>query len=138
MKSRVDCLAYAMADLYTQHEFLIRSSRAGIAEESTDRYAAHCVTGIFCLLDQERLLKKSVSLLYDLIEGPAYCGGDVIGFRPSIDTDATFFGYATDCARCLLPEGVYGTRRDRHAHLQQRTKILAHSPTTPKRATIHR
>ena len=99
------CIRYG--DLYTQHEFLIRSSRAGIAEESTDRYRRLRYGDILFAGSGETIEEIGKSAV-NLIEGPAYCGGDVIGFRPSIDTDATFFGYATDCATASYQKACMG------------------------------
>ena len=99
------CIRYG--DLYTQHEFLIRSSRAGIAEESTDRYRRLRYGDILFAGSGETIEEIGKSAV-NLIEDPAYCGGDVIGFRPSIDTDATFFGYATDCATASYQKACMG------------------------------
>ena len=99
------CIRYG--DLYTRHEFLIRSSRAGIAEESIGRYRLLSYGDILFAGSGETIEEIGKSAA-NLLEGPAYCGGDVIGFRPSIDADATFFGYATDCATASYQKACMG------------------------------
>ena len=37
----------------------------------------------------------------NLISGSAVCGGDVIVFRPTIDLDAKFIGWSTDCRQAV-------------------------------------
>ena len=89
------CVRYG--DLYTQHDFLIRHSRAGIAEESTGRYR-RLQYGDLLFAGSGETIEEIGKSAVSLIEGPAYCGGDVIGFRPHVVTDATFLGYAADCS----------------------------------------
>ena len=105
VKGGLPCIRYG--DLYTQHDFLIRSSRTGIAEDSTDRYKRLWYGDILFAGSGETIEEIGKSAV-NLIQGPAYCGGDVIGFRPSIDTDATFFGYATDCAAASYQKACMG------------------------------
>ena len=105
VKGGLPCIRYG--DLYTQHEFLIRSTRTGIAEDSTARYKRLCYGDILFAGSGETIEEIGKSAV-NLIQGPAYCGGDVIGFRPSIDTDATFFGYATDCAAASYQKACMG------------------------------
>ena len=44
----------------------------------------------------------------NLISGRSYCGGDVIVFRPSVEVDATFLGYATDCSSAAYQKSCMG------------------------------
>ena len=44
----------------------------------------------------------------NLISGNAYCGGDIIVFRPSIIANAPFLGYATDCLQIAYQKSRMG------------------------------
>ena len=44
----------------------------------------------------------------NVIEGPVYCGGDVIGFRPRVEIDANFLGYAADCSTAIYQKACMG------------------------------
>ena len=101
----VPCVRYG--DLYTQHNFLIRRSRAGIAEESTGRYR-RLQYGDLLFAGSGETIEEIGKSAVNLIEGPAYCGGDVIGFRPHVVTNATFFGYAADCSTASYQKACMG------------------------------
>ena len=101
----VPCVRYG--DLYTQHDFLIRHSRAGIAEESTGRYR-RLQYGDLLFAGSGETIEEIGKSAVNLIEGPAYCGGDVIGFRPDVVTNATFFGYAADCSTASYQKACMG------------------------------
>jgi type I restriction enzyme S subunit len=90
----VPCVRYG--DLYTQHEYLIRHTRAHIAEDATANYRALEYGDVLFAGSGETIDEIGRSAV-NLIEGPAYCGGDVIIFRPTVETDATYLGYAADC-----------------------------------------
>ena len=90
----IPCVRYG--DLYTQHEFCIRASRAGITEESTRNYQP-LRYGDMLFAGSGETIEEIGKSAVSLMDGRAYCGGDVIVFRPSIEMDATFLGYAGDC-----------------------------------------
>ncbi|MYI29038.1 MAG: restriction endonuclease subunit S [Acidimicrobiales bacterium] len=89
------CVRYG--DLYTRHEFHIRESRSRI---NPDRAAVYTQIQYGDLLlagsgeTLEEIGKSAVNLLHE----SAFCGGDVVICRPEIEIDATFLGYAADCA----------------------------------------
>ena len=99
------CVRYG--DLYTWHQFLIRDTRARIKEEATDRYKKLRYGDVLFAGSGETLdeIGKSAA---NLIQGPVYCGGDVIVFRPSIKVDATFLGYASDCRPAVYQKSCLG------------------------------
>lgn len=99
------CIRYG--DLYTQHQFLIRYSRAGIAEASAARYR-RLRYGDLMFAGSGETIEEIGKSAVNLIEGPAYCGGDVIGFRPHVKIDATFSGYATDCSSAIYQKACMG------------------------------
>ena len=99
------CIRYG--DLYTQHEFLIKHSRAGIAETATSNYR-RLEYGDLLFAGSGETIEEIGKSAVNLIEGPAYCGGDVIGFRPSAEIDATFSGYASDCSLAIYQKACMG------------------------------
>ena len=101
----IPCVRYG--DLYTQHEFCIRATRAGISEVSAKKYRPlHFGDLLFAGSGEtiEEIGKSAVSL----IRGRAYCGGDVIVFRPTINMHAAFLGYAADCRPSVHQKACMG------------------------------
>ena len=101
----VPCVRYG--DIYTQHEYFIRETRADITEESAAKYTPIRYGDILFAGSGETIEEIGKSAA-NLIEGPAYCGGDVIVFRPSIEADATFLGYAADCSTSIYQKACMG------------------------------
>ena len=99
------CVRYG--DLYTEHQFLIKKTRANISESNTARYTAIHYGDLLFAGSGETLEEIGTSAV-NLISGPAYCGGDVVLFRPSIEADATFLGYAADCAPAAYQKSCMG------------------------------
>ena len=99
------CVRYG--DLYTQHEYLIRDTRARIAEDTTGNYRELQYGDVLFAGSGETIdaIGKSAA---NLIEGRSYCGGDVIVFRPTVDTDATYLGYAADCQPSIYQKACMG------------------------------
>ena len=94
-------------DLYTQYQFLIRHSRAGIAESNISNYCQLRYGDVLFAGSGETIDEIGKSAV-NLMEDRAYCGGDVIVFRPGIPTDATFLGYATDCRPAAYQKSCMG------------------------------
>ena len=101
----VPCVRYG--DIYTQHRYFIRETRADITEESAAKYTPIHYGDILFAGSGETIEEIGKSAA-NLIEGPAYCGGDVIVFRPSIKADATFMGYAADCSTSIYQKACMG------------------------------
>ena len=101
----VSCVRYG--DLYTEHQFLIKRTRAKIPEEKTGSYTA-LEHGDVLFAGSGETVEEIGKSAANLIAGPAYCGGDVILFRPSIETNATFLGYAADCAPAAYQKSCMG------------------------------
>ncbi len=101
----VPCVRYG--DLYTHHRFFITDSRARVAPETAAtytplRYGDVLFAGSGETIDE--IGKSAVNLMRD----PACCGGDVIVFRPSIDVDTRFLGYAADCPQVAWQKARMG------------------------------
>ncbi len=99
------CIRYG--DLYTQHQFLIRHSRSVISESSTSNYKKLRYGDLLFAGSGETFEEIGKSAV-NLIERTAYCGGDVIGFRPHIKINATFLGYAADCSPATYQKACMG------------------------------
>ncbi len=90
----IPCIRYG--DLYTQHRFFITTSKSCVPRELAEAYTPTRYGDVLFAGSGEAIDEIGKSAV-NLIRGPACCGGDVIIFRPSIDVDARFLGYATDC-----------------------------------------
>ena len=101
----VPCVRYG--DIYTQHQYFIRETRSNISEESTAKYTPIHYGDILFAGSGETIEEIGKSAA-NLIEGPAYCGGDVIVLRPVIESDATFLGYAADCSTSTYQKAYMG------------------------------
>ena len=99
------CVRYG--DIYTQHQFFIRNSRACITDKRAINYTPIQYGDVLFAGSGETIDEIGKSAV-NLIAGPAYCGGDVIVFRPSIETDAGFLGYATDCPQAAYQKSCMG------------------------------
>ncbi len=99
------CVRYG--DIYTQHEFFIRRARACISEERTDSYTPIQYGDVLFAGSGETIEEIGKSAV-NLIEGRAYCGGDVVVFRPSVDVNAAFSGYALDCPQSSYQKSCMG------------------------------
>jgi type I restriction enzyme, S subunit len=101
----VPCVRYG--DLYTRHRFFVRDSKACITEEKAADYTPILHGDVLFAGSGETIEEIGISAV-NLISGPAYCGGDVIIFRPSVEVDANFFGYATDCPQAAYQKSCMG------------------------------
>lgn len=101
----VPCVRYG--DLYTQHQFLIKHTRAGIAEDATGNYRRLRYGDVLFAGSGETIEEIGKSAV-SLIEDRSYCGGDVIVFRPAIKVDAAFLGYAGDCRPSIYQKACMG------------------------------
>ncbi len=101
----VPCVRYG--DLYTHHQFFIRDTRAHIAETSTSNYRPLRYGDVLFAGSGETLDEIGASAV-NLIKGRAFCGGDVIVFRPSVEIHANFLGYAADCQSSVYQKACMG------------------------------
>lgn len=99
------CIRYG--DLYTQHQFLIRHSRSDIAESQAHKYK-ELQYGDLLFAGSGETIEEIGKSAANVIEGPVFCGGDVIGFRPRVEIDANFLGYAADCSTAIYQKACMG------------------------------
>ena len=101
----VPCVRYG--DLYTVHQFFVRSTRANISQESAVQYTPIRYGDLLFAGSGETIEEIGKSAV-NLIGYPAYCGGDVILFRPSVDIEARFLGYAADSTQAVYQKSRMG------------------------------
>ena len=101
----VPCVRYG--DLYTVHQFAIRSTRANISQESAMQYT-RIRYGDLLFAGSGETIEEIGKSAVNLIDDTAYCGGDVILFHPSIDIDAMFLGYAADSSQAVYQKSRMG------------------------------
>ena len=89
------CIRYG--DLYTRYDYHIRESRSRISPDRTAAYT-QLRYGDLLLAGSGETLEEIGKSAVNLLREPAFCGGDVVIFRPDIEFDATFLGYAADCS----------------------------------------
>ena len=101
----VPCVRYG--DLYTSYEYVIRNCQSFIAEEKISNYTPIFYGDVLFAGSGETIEEIGKSAV-NLIRTEAYCGGDVIIFRPKIGIDAAFSGYAIDCLEGQRQKSLMG------------------------------
>ena len=101
----IPCIRYG--DLYTSHKYHIRASRAFVTEMRAQEYTPVKYGDILFAGSGETIEDIGISAV-NLMETPACCGGDVILFRPDIEIDARFSGYAIDCPQSQYQKSCMG------------------------------
>ena len=136
-KYGVPCVRYG--HLYTHHQFFITEARARVAPEiaaakySAIRYGDLLFAGSGEAIDE--IGKSAVNLL----PGAAYCGGDVIIFRPTVDVDARFLGYATGCPQAAYQKARMGRGITvMHIYSSELKYLTIALPPLPEQAAIVR
>ena len=101
----VPCIRYG--DLYTRHEFFITESKSRVSPHRAETYTPVCYGDVLFAGSGETLEEIGKSAV-NMIGGPVVCGGDVIVFRPTIDLDAAFIGWSTDCRQAASQKARMG------------------------------
>ena len=102
----VPCIRYG--DLYTQHQFFVSSSRSCVSPKLAKTSYTPINYGDVLFAGSGETIDEIGKSAVNLITAPACCGGDVIVFRPTIDIDARFLGYATDCPSAVRQKAQMG------------------------------
>ena len=99
------CVRYG--DIYMEHEYHIEHSRSYISRERSSDYTPIQYGDILFAGSGETIdeIGKSAA---NLITGEAYCGGDVILFRPGVEVNPRFMGYASDCSQSVHQKSCMG------------------------------
>ena len=101
----VPCVRYG--DLYTTHEYVVEKSRSCISMAKTDQYTAVKYGDVLFAASGETIDEIGKSAV-NLIQEMAYCGGDIILFRPAGEFDARYLGYLTDCPAAINQKATMG------------------------------
>ena len=99
------CIRYG--DIYMNHKYHIERSRSYISPERSSDYTPMRYGDILFAGSGETIEEIGKSAV-NLLDEEAYCGGDVILFRPGIDMNARFMGYAADCFRGAYQKSCMG------------------------------
>ena len=101
----VPCVRYG--DLYTSHKYHIQSTRSFVTETKATRYTPIRYGDVLFAGSGETIEEIGKSAV-NLMRLPACSGGDVILFRPDIEMDARFSGYAIDCPQSQYQKSCMG------------------------------
>ena len=99
------CVRYG--DIYMHYKYHIGHSRSYIRPERSSDYTPMRYGDILFAGSGETIEEIGKSAV-NLLDEEAYCGGDVILFRPGIDMNARFMGYATDCFQSAYQKSCMG------------------------------
>ena len=102
----VPCIRYG--DLYTHHRFFITESRAYVAPGTVAAVYTPLRYGDVLFAGSGETIDEIGKSAVNMIPGRACCGGDVIIFRPTIEVEARFLGYATDCRQAASQKACMG------------------------------
>ena len=91
----IPCVRYG--DIYTTHHFHITASRTFVDPDVASTTYTPIQYGDLLYAGSGETIDEIGKSAVNLMCGPAYCGGDVIIFRPHIEINAPFLGYASDC-----------------------------------------
>ena len=101
----VPCIRYG--DLYTKHTYFIHESRGYISPGKAKDYTPIAFGDVLFAGSGEtidEIGKSAVNLIHD----EAYCGGDIILFRPNIKLNPKFMGYATNSRTATTQKAQMG------------------------------
>ena len=99
------CVRYG--DIYMSHKYFIHQSRSCIAPERAPAYTP-IQRGDILFAGSGETLEEIGKSAVNLIEGEAYCGGDVILFRPATRANHVFMGYVCDSLPAIVQKSQMG------------------------------
>ena len=103
--SGLPCIRYG--DIYMNHKYHIERSRSYISLERSSDYTPMQYGDILFAGSGETIDEIGKSAV-NLLDEEAYCGGDVILFRPGIEVNPRFTGYAVDCVQSAYQKSCMG------------------------------
>ena len=103
--SGLPCIRYG--DIYMNHNYHIERCRSYISLERSSNYTAIQYGDILFAGSGETIDEIGKSAV-NLLDEEAYCGGDVILFRPGIEVNPRFTGYAVDCVQSAYQKSCMG------------------------------
>ena len=102
----VPCVRYG--DLYTYHSFFIAASRGRVSAEVAASSYTPIHYGDVLFAGSGETLDEIGKSAVNLVAGSAYCGGDVIIFRPTVNVNAKLLGYAADSRTAVHQKARFG------------------------------
>jgi len=99
------CIRYG--DLYTAHQTFVREAASYISPAMASQYTPlQAGDALFAASGEtiDEIGKSAVNLL----EGSAYCGGDVIVLRPQRPMVSSYLGYTLDCRPVVAQKSLRG------------------------------
>lgn len=132
----IPCVRYG--DLYTTHEFFIRSTRAFVGPERVADYTPIRYGDVLFAASGETLEDIGKSAV-NLIESEARCGGDVLVMRPSMAVVPEFLGYASDSYAARHQKALVGRGFTIvHMYATQLNRLLLALPPLDEQSAIVR
>lgn len=132
----VPCIRYG--DLYTSHEFFIRSTRSAIPKAIAENYTPIEFGDVLFASSGETIEdigKSAVSLM----RSEARCGGDVLVFRSRHPVDARYLGYTVGCRPVVVQKAAMGRGITvMHIYADQLKRLALPLPPLPEQTAIAR
>ena len=132
----IPCIRYG--DLYTTHTYFIHDTRSYIPAERSKDYTPTRFGDVLFAASGETIEEIGKSAV-NLIRSEAYCGGDVIVFRPIRQVVAKFMGYATDCRPAAIQKARMGRGITvNHIYGSQLKRLVVPLPSLSEQTAIAR
>ena len=101
----IPCIRYG--DIYTSHKYQIQATRSFVTQTKAAEYTPILYGDILFAGSGETIAEIGKAVV-NLIQAPVCCGGDVVLFRPDVEMDARFSGYAIDCPQAQYQKSCMG------------------------------
>jgi type I restriction enzyme S subunit len=130
----VPCVRYG--DLYTTHSFFIREARSCVAEAKAADYTPIRQGDVLFAASGEKMAEIGKSAV-NLMSSTAYCGGDLILFRPTVVLNLKFIGYACDCNTSNVQKASMGRGTTiKHIYPDELKRLALTIPPLPEQVRI--
>ena len=132
----IPCVRYG--DLYTTHDFFVRSTRAFVGSERAADYTPIRHGDVLFAASGETIEDIGKSAV-NLISSEALCGGDVLVMRPRVAVVPEFLGYAADSYASRHQKALMGRGFTIvHIYANQLNRLVIALPPLEEQATIVR
>ena len=132
----VPCVRYG--DLYTTHTWTITETRSSVTQEKAGEYTPIRFGDVLFAASGETADEIGKSAV-NLIPAHACCGADIILFRPRLEFDSRFMGYAADCRAAAAQKARMGRGFTVvHIYPHQIKRIALALPPLPEQTAIAR
>jgi type I restriction enzyme, S subunit len=132
----IPCIRYG--ELYTTYTYFIRASKTFIRADRTSGYTPIQYGDVLFAASGEKIEEIGKSAV-NLMQTPAFCGGDVIVLRHCIPVHAPFLGYAMDFRPATNQKATMGRGTTvKHIYPDELRSLLVPLPTLDEQAAIVR